>query len=101
MSLRPSDKAWIALFAGVLAWDLLAPPDEMLSEAVDRYMVDHPIIVTTAVGITAAHLLNLLDRRPWCWIDVFAHLARMGSVYEFAAHAGAGLPVVLARLRLR
>lgn len=99
MSLRPSDKAWIALFAGVAAWDILAPPGEMLSEAVDRYIVDHPIIVTTAVGITAAHLLNLLDRRPWCWIDVFAHLARMGSAYEFAAHACAGLPVVSGRNR--
>lgn len=99
MSLRPSDKAWIALFAGVVAWDVLAPPGEMLSEAVDRYIVEHPIIVTTAVGITAAHLLNLLDRRPWCWIDVFAHLARMGSAYEFAAHTCAGLPVVFGRSR--
>lgn len=79
MSLRPSDKAWIALFAGVVIYDLVAPEDEMLSEAADRYLSDHPIITTAAVGITAAHLLNLLDRRPWCWIDAFAHIARLGS----------------------
>lgn len=98
MNLRPSDKAWIALFAGVAAWDVFSPPGETLSEAIDRYIVDHPIIVTTAVGITAAHLLNLLDRRPWCWIDVFAHLARLGSAHEFSTHARSAVPVFLGHL---
>lgn len=53
---------WIALAAGVAAFDYLAP--ETLSHAVDRAL-ERPygrIAAIGAVAVTAAHLLNLIPR---------------------------------------
>lgn len=65
MELSPSSKAWLALGAGVAAWDILCPPGETLSEGVDRAL-EHPVYRAVALGgiaVTAAHLANLLPDR--------------------------------------
>lgn len=56
---------WIALGAGIVAWEALAP--ELLSEAVDRALLHprHKWWVRAGIILTAAHLLNILPS----WID--------------------------------
>jgi len=78
MHLRPADYAWITLITGVVAYEAAAPKNELLSEAVDRQLIRHPIATRIAVLLTAAHLLNALDRGPLKWLDVYAHVARIG-----------------------
>lgn len=59
-SLRPSDRAWLALAAGVVGYELAAPRNELLSEAVDRYLEAHPWITRVTVTAVALHLLNFI-----------------------------------------
>lgn len=63
MTLRPSDRAWIILAVGVAAWDWLAPDDELLSEAADRYMLAHPWLTRAVVIAVGAHLCNMVPDR--------------------------------------
>lgn len=71
--MRPSDRAWIALATGVVAYDLLAPAGQTLSEGADHYMINHPWITRAVAFALAGHVCNLLPPR---W-DVI-HLAFTG-----------------------
>lgn len=61
--LRPGDRAWIVLGVGVAAWELLCPPDELLSEAADRYMLSHPWLTRAVAFTLAAHCCNVMPDR--------------------------------------
>ena len=71
--LRPSDKAWIALGIGVLAWDMVCPDDEMLSEASRRYAKSHRIAARAVVASVALHLIDLLPP----WVDPIHRIGRV------------------------
>lgn len=71
MNLRPADKAWLVLGAGVLAWDALA--DEMLSEASARYTAARPLLWGATVIYTAGHLLHVWPDK----LDLFNLSARL------------------------
>lgn len=63
---------WVALAAGVAAFDYLAP--ETLSHAVDRAL-ERPygrIAAIGAIAVTSAHLLNLIPSKydPFCLIGI-------------------------------
>lgn len=60
--MRHGDYAWVAIAAGVITYELYAPPGQLLSEAVDRYRQRHPIITNTAVCYIAAHLLRAIPQ---------------------------------------
>lgn len=63
--MRYSTKGWIVVGLVVGVIEVLAPADDMLSHGVDRAR-QHPlgdVVVTAAIGITASHLLRLLDPR--------------------------------------
>jgi hypothetical protein len=62
MEKRPSTLAWGALVTGVLAWDLLCPPGETLSEGLDNTLESPKgrLLLYTAIGVTALHLANIL-----------------------------------------
>lgn len=62
--MHPSDKAWIVLGAGVLAWDISCSDGDTLSEACDRYMLRHPWLVRGLSFALAAHVCNLV--KPSC-----------------------------------
>ncbi|ORV92822.1 hypothetical protein AWC11_07425 [Mycobacterium interjectum] len=70
--MRPSDRAWLTLAAGVLAWDTLCPRGEMLSEASARYTAAHRVLWPAAIIYTAGHLMHAWPAR----IDLFTLLAR-------------------------
>jgi hypothetical protein len=63
--MRPSDRAWLALGAGVLAWDVACPDGEMLSQASDRYAQKHRWLAYSVIASVALHLTSLL---PY-WVD--------------------------------
>lgn len=67
--MRAAERAWVALGVGVVAYELLAQDGELLSHQVDRWLETHPAATTAFIGLTAAHLLNLLPPRldPWVW----------------------------------
>ena len=63
--LRPSSKAWIALGAGVAAYDVLCPKGETLSEGVDRLM-EKPYgkaLALGAIAVVGSHLGNLIPQK--------------------------------------
>lgn len=61
--LRPSDRAWITLAAGVLAWDALCPRGEMLSEASARYSDAHRAVWCTTIVYVGGHLMHVWPER--------------------------------------
>lgn len=52
--------AWAALAAGIIAYDVLAPDGETLSEGVDRALERHPVATLATIGTVALHLANIL-----------------------------------------
>ena len=64
--------AWIALGLLIVGYEIVAAPGELLSEAVDRHLENHPIITRVVIGTVALHLLNLLPQP----IDPLNHVAR-------------------------
>lgn len=63
MALQPSDRAWITLGAGVLAWNVYCDDGGTLSEACDRYLLRHPWLVRGVAFALAAHVCNLVSPR--------------------------------------
>lgn len=62
----PGTMAWIALAAGVAAYELRAPQGQLMSEAVDRALERSPIskaLTLGTIGATALHLANALPDR--------------------------------------
>jgi hypothetical protein len=59
-------RAWGALALGVTAYEIACPQGETLSEGVDRLMERSPTsraIALGAIGVTAAHLANLIPEK--------------------------------------
>lgn len=73
VTLRPGDKAWLALAAGVLAWDWMCPRGEMLSEASARYKAARPVLWPAAIVYTAGHLWHVWPEE----YDLFTRAARL------------------------
>lgn len=69
--MRAAERAWVALAVGVAAYEVMASDGELLSHAFDRWLDAHPVLTFTAVGVIAAHLLNLLPDRadPFVWMS--------------------------------
>jgi len=73
--MKHGDWAWCAIAASVIAYEVKAPPGQLLSQAVDRYRRRHPIVTDVTVIYIAAHLLRRWPPR----IDPLHRLAtRMG-----------------------
>lgn len=71
MRLKPSDVAWLTLAAGVVVYESQAAEGELLSNAVDRYLLRHPWLVRFVIFATAAHLANAIPDR---W-DIYHRVA--------------------------
>ena len=70
--MRSSDRAWLTLATGVLAYEVRCGQGELLSQAADRYRHRHPVLTRLAIGYLAAHLLRAWPER----IDPLHQLAR-------------------------
>lgn len=67
------EHAWVALAILIAVYEIFAPEGELLSEAVDRFLVRHPWLTRGVVAVVALHLLNLLPTR----VDPVHHVAKM------------------------
>jgi hypothetical protein len=66
--MRNSDRAWLALAAGVAAYDLVATDEEQLTDAARRYFKSQPVATASMILMTGLHLLGGIPR----WCDPFA-----------------------------
>jgi hypothetical protein len=62
--MRNSDRAWLALAAGVATYDLVATDDEQLTGAARRYFKSQPVATASMILITGLHLIGGLPQ--WC-----------------------------------
>jgi hypothetical protein len=62
--MRHSDRAWLALAAGVAAYDLIAIDDEQLSDAAHRYFRSQPVATASIIMVTGLHLVGGIP--SWC-----------------------------------
>ena len=70
--MRPSERAWLGLGAGIAVYEVLCPRGETLSECVDAALEGSPLtraVTLGAIGVTALHLANLLPPK----YDPFSH----------------------------
>ena len=74
--MRTSDRAWIVLAAAIVTYEVVAQPDELMSEAVDRYLDTRPWLTRLIVAVVSAHLINLIPPRYDPLHRVAQHLAR-------------------------
>lgn len=77
MKLRYSTKGWLTIAASVIAFEVFAPPGELLSEGMDRWRA-HPAgkyLATGGILVTAAHLLRQLPSE----VDPFTQAFRWKS----------------------
>lgn len=70
-----AENAWAVLLTAVIAWEVLAPPGQLLSEGVDRALQRQPVLTRAAIAVTALHLANLLPRAG----DPFTYLLRVST----------------------
>jgi len=63
--MRYGNQAWVGLGIYLAVVELLAPPGETLSEAMDSWLERHPgkALCYMAVGVTALHLVNAIPQR--------------------------------------
>ncbi|MBB3039809.1 DUF7427 family protein [Hoyosella altamirensis] len=52
--------AWRALIAGIVAYEIVAPPGELLTDGMDRWRTAHPVLAVISVWLVAAHLLRVV-----------------------------------------
>lgn len=67
-------RAWLLMVTAIAAYEVWAPDGELLSEAVDRGLEKHPLLIHAAIAVTALHLLNRVPE----WCDPYARLAKWG-----------------------
>jgi hypothetical protein len=62
MTARKANPGWAAIGVFVIGHNVIAAGrgDEMLSEACDRYLKNHPVLTTSVVAAVALHLINAL-----------------------------------------
>jgi hypothetical protein len=64
-TLSPGAKATLTLWGAAIAWDLICPPGQTISEAIERGLNDRhtEALVTLGLFTTVAHLMRMLDER--------------------------------------
>ncbi|SKT46134.1 DUF7427 family protein [Mycobacteroides abscessus] len=60
--MKPADYAWSVMLALIVAYEIAAPVNELLSEGWDRYLVSRPVTARVVPVVLALHLINALPR---------------------------------------
>lgn len=71
--MRTSDVAWLGLGAGIIAYEIACPKGETLSEGVDHYIENHPLLTFATIGMLSLHLANVLPPE----LDLIHQLGRL------------------------
>ena len=63
--LTPASRAWAVLAAGIISWEVFAPPEQLLSDEASRLVKSHPTGARIAIicigALLTAHLADLID----------------------------------------
>jgi hypothetical protein len=78
MTLRHSDIAWASFVAAEWIYSISCPRGELLSEASERYIDRHPVIVRSVIIATALHLAKMLPRR----LDIYHGFGFLDSLMD-------------------
>ena len=54
------EQAWAVLAAGIVGYEIACNENELLSVAVDRWLVSRPVVTRVVIAVVALHLLNVL-----------------------------------------
>lgn len=54
------EHAWAVLAAGIIGYEIACNDNELLSVAVDRWLVSRPVLTRLVIAAVALHLLNAL-----------------------------------------
>lgn len=74
-AMRPADRAWVVLAAVVVAWDLVSPEGETLSEGAKRHAREQRVATLSTISYLAMHLSGVIPARydplsrASIWID--------------------------------
>lgn len=86
-------RGWLAVTAIVMGYELLAPPGELLSEQVDKWILSHPFITRGFILLIGLHLSNGL---PSKWDPVhqagywYVKTVRKAGVVDESVACGSG-----------
>ena len=58
-----ASKAWGVLAAGVVAYDVLCPQGQTMSEGADRGIHKHPWLTRIAIALVAIHVANAVPAK--------------------------------------
>lgn len=61
--MRPSDRACLALAAGIVAYDIAAPSGETISEGFDRYLLSHRWLTEIGLALVYLHVSNRIPAK--------------------------------------
>jgi hypothetical protein len=61
--MRPADRAWLTLAAGVIVYDFATISGETLSEGCDRYRQSHPVLTYLVIAAVTGHLTRVVPAR--------------------------------------
>lgn len=61
--MKPAEQAWLAIAAIVITHNVSASDGDTLSEAVDDWIVSHPVLTRTVIAVLALHLTNAISNR--------------------------------------
>ena len=64
ITMRDSDRPWVALADGVAAYDLIATDDEQVTNAARPHFKSQPIATASMILVTGLQLVDGLP--PWC-----------------------------------
>jgi hypothetical protein len=74
---RSARAGWVYAVLAVLAWDVLCPDGEMLTDGFQRALRRHPAAAVLVLAAWAALTLHLFDLLPgWCRVKVLRDLRR-------------------------
>lgn len=93
MKRATGEKAWVALTLGIILYEMFAPPQQLLSEAIDRLLLRHPVLVRVGIMLVALHLINALPTK----LDPIHHTATIFNMHGTRAisrYNGARLLIV-------
>ena len=60
--MQAGDKAWLAMLGNVCAWEVVAPEDELFTDAFTRFRIKHPGIALAVTVAFVAHMWQLTPR---------------------------------------
>ena len=77
--MRPGAKAALAIWLSAIVWDVLCPPGETFSEAIERGLNDRrtEFPVMLLIFLTTAHLLRSLPERFDVYSVTFTYFGKL------------------------